>query len=71
MDRKCSNGANKTVDAEGKAYLDKVILAINSAVKSMIEYDKKPSHAHLWSTQTQLMEAIITQKKWFETISAL
>lgn len=59
------------VDAEGKAYLDKVILAINSAVKSMIEYDKKPSRAHLWSTQTQLMKVVITQKEWFESISAL
>ncbi|KRE51161.1 hypothetical protein [Paenibacillus sp. Soil522] len=59
------------MDTEGKAYLEKVIHAINSAAKSMVEYDKKPSRAHLWSTQTQLMKAIIAQKEWFETISAL
>lgn len=59
------------MDTEGKAYLDKVIQAVNSAAKSMVDYDKKPSRAHLWSTQTQLMKAIITQKEWFETISAL
>ncbi len=59
------------MDTEGKAYLEKVIQAINSAAKSMVEYDKKPSRAHLWSTQTQLMKAIIAQKEWFETISAL
>ncbi|WP_169082750.1 SPOR domain-containing protein [Paenibacillus sp. PL91] len=58
-------------DAAGKAYLDKVIQAINTAAKSMVEYDKKPSRAYLWSTQTQLMKAIISQKEWFESISAL
>ncbi|HTG68879.1 MAG TPA: hypothetical protein VL921_06435 [Candidatus Udaeobacter sp.] len=59
------------MDTEGKTYFDKVIQAINSAAKSMVEYDQKPSRTYLWSTQTQLMKAIITQKEWFETISAL
>jgi hypothetical protein len=58
-------------DAAGKAYLEKVIQAINTAAKSMVEYDKKPSRAYLWSTQTQLMKAIISQKEWFDSISAL
>jgi hypothetical protein len=62
---------NGTTDAAGKTYLDKVILSINTAAKLMLEYDKKPSRAHLWSTQSETMKAVITQKEWFETISAL
>ncbi|WP_053374787.1 SPOR domain-containing protein [Paenibacillus sp. FJAT-27812] len=58
-------------DAAGKAYFDKVTQAINTAAKSMIEYDKKPSRAYLWSVQSQLMKAIISQKEWFDSISAL
>lgn len=59
------------VDEKGTAYLDKVSKAINTAAKSLIEYDKKPSRAHLWSTQMGAMEAILTQNEWFESISAL
>ncbi|MDQ8737406.1 SPOR domain-containing protein [Paenibacillus sp. LHD-38] len=58
-------------DTDGKAYLDQIIQAINSAAKTMIEYDKKPSHAHLWSTQKAVMNAVIAQKEWFESINAL
>lgn len=60
-----------TKDAASKTYLDKVLKSMNTAAKSMLEYDKKPSRAHLWSTQSAIMEAIITQKQWFESISAL
>lgn len=59
------------LDADGKAYLDQIIQAINSAAKSMEAYDKKPSQAHLWSTQKAVMNAVIAQKEWFATISAL
>ncbi|OME76726.1 hypothetical protein BK120_28415 [Paenibacillus sp. FSL A5-0031] len=59
------------VDAEGKAYLDKINQAMNAAAKTMVEYDKKPSQAQLWKTQAEVMEVIITQKEWFEKISAL
>lgn len=62
---------NGTTDAASKKYLDTVILSINTAAKSMLEYDKKPSRAHLWSTQSETMKAVITQKEWFESISAL
>ncbi|RCW42621.1 SPOR domain-containing protein [Paenibacillus prosopidis] len=62
---------NGTTDAAGKTYLNKIILSINTAAKSMLEYDKKPSRAHLWSTQSETMKAVITQKEWFESISAL
>ncbi|WP_141504150.1 SPOR domain-containing protein [Paenibacillus luteus] len=59
------------VDAAGKAYLDKINQAVNKAAKAMTEYNFKPSHTHLWSAQMGVMEAILTQKEWFETISAL
>lgn len=59
------------VDAAGKAYLDKINQAVNKAAKAMTDYNIKPSHAHLWSAQMGIMEAILTQKEWFETISAL
>ncbi|CAM4194987.1 hypothetical protein FHS16_000209 [Paenibacillus endophyticus] len=58
-------------DADGKAYLEQIIQAVNSAAESMVEYDKKPSQAHLWSSQTGIMRAVIAQKEWFESISAL
>ncbi|NIK75973.1 hypothetical protein FHS15_001080 [Paenibacillus castaneae] len=58
-------------EANGKANLDKLIQSIDTAAKSMLEYDKNPSRAHLWTTQSKLMEAIVNQKKWFESISAL
>ncbi|CAM4127978.1 SPOR domain-containing protein [Paenibacillus alkaliterrae] len=58
-------------DAKGKAYSKKLIQSIEKAAKAMLDYDKKPSRAHLWSTQSALMEAVISQKEWFETISAL
>lgn len=66
-----ANMRNGTTDAAGKGYLEKVILSINSAAKSMLEYDKKPSQAHLWSIQSGIMNAVIIQKEWFESISAL
>jgi len=59
------------VDADGKSYSDKLIQAMNTAAKTMIEYDKKPSQAHLWTTQAEIMKVIIAQKEWFEKISAL
>ncbi|ANY70381.1 hypothetical protein BBD42_30695 [Paenibacillus sp. BIHB 4019] len=55
----------------GKASMGAVVQAVNTAASSLTEYDKNPSQAHLWSVQRALMEAILTQKSWFETIRAL
>ncbi|MGG4141572.1 SPOR domain-containing protein [Paenibacillus algorifonticola] len=55
----------------GKASMGAVVQAVNTAASSLTEYDKNPSQAHLWSVQQALMEAILTQKSWFETIRAL
>lgn len=59
------------VEASGKDQLDKLVQSINAAAKSMQDYDKNPSSAHLWKTQSKLMESIVIQKNWFESISAL
>ncbi|WP_046229386.1 hypothetical protein [Paenibacillus algorifonticola] len=55
----------------GKASMGAVVQAVNTAASSLTEYDKNPSQAHLWSVQRALMEAILAQKTWFETIRAL
>jgi hypothetical protein len=58
-------------DEAGKAFLIKLIQSMNTAAKSLEEYDKKPSESHLWAVQGALMEAIVTQKEWYEPINAL
>lgn len=58
-------------DEAGKAFLIKLIQSMNTAAKSMGEYDKKPSQSHLWAVQDALMDAVVTQKEWYESISAL
>ncbi|WP_337099542.1 SPOR domain-containing protein [Paenibacillus sp. YIM B09110] len=60
-----------TKSAEHLAFLDSIVTALDNAAKAMLEYDKKPSAAHLWSAQSSLMAAVIAQKGWFESISAL
>ncbi|MFC4776457.1 hypothetical protein ACFO9Q_06685 [Paenibacillus sp. GCM10023252] len=49
----------------------KLTQAVNTSAIALVEYDKKPSKSFLWSAQSALMEAVITQKGWYESISAL
>lgn len=58
-------------DESGKAFLIKLIQSMNTAAKSLEEYDKKPSQSHLWAVQDALMDAVLTQKEWYESINAL
>ncbi|WP_336774401.1 hypothetical protein [Paenibacillus sp. MMO-58] len=58
-------------DESGKAFLIKLIQSMNTAAKSLEEYDKKPSQSHLWAVQDALMDAVVTQKQWYEAINAL
>ncbi|MFF2480557.1 SPOR domain-containing protein [Paenibacillus sp. NPDC058071] len=58
-------------DEAGKAFLIKLIQAVQSAAESMTDYDKKPSESHLWTVQSALMKTVLTQKEWFERNSAL
>lgn len=60
-----------TKSAENLAFLNSIVTALDNAAKAMLEYDKKPSASHLWSAQSSLMAAVIAQKGWFESISAL
>lgn len=55
----------------GETYFTKLKTAIDTVAAAMTEYDKKTSKAHLWSAETALMEAVLSQKEWFESTSAL
>ncbi len=56
---------------QGEDYAAKLVEAVQSAAKSMEAYDRKPTGAQLWLVQTSLMESILIQKEWFDSISAL
>ncbi|MHA6485156.1 hypothetical protein ACX1C1_25020 [Paenibacillus sp. strain BS8-2] len=58
-------------DPGGETYFGKLRTAIDKAAVSMTEYDNNPSKAHLWDAETSLMEAVLAQKEWFESSSAL
>ncbi|WP_028611830.1 SPOR domain-containing protein [Paenibacillus harenae] len=58
-------------DDAGKDHLAKLVQSVNTAAMSMTEYNKKASRTHLWSAQSELMKAVLGQKEWFESISAL
>lgn len=62
---------NGVTDEAGKAFLIKLIQSVNSAAKSLAEYDKSPIQSHLWSVQSDLMDSVVTQKEWFDSIRAL
>jgi hypothetical protein len=53
------------------SYFVKLKKAMDTAAGSMKAYDENPSKAQLWSVQTALMEAVLVQKEWFESPSAL
>ncbi|MBD2870456.1 SPOR domain-containing protein [Paenibacillus arenilitoris] len=58
-------------DETGKGYLEKIVQSMNKAAESMTMYNKETSRAALWSVQSELMKAVLAQKEWFESISAL
>jgi len=58
-------------DDTGYERLESIMASIDGAAKALTEYNNRPSLDSLWSSQTALMEAILIQKEWFETISAL
>ncbi|MCU6711087.1 SPOR domain-containing protein [Paenibacillus sp. J5C_2022] len=63
-----SKGMN---DKQGGAYLEKLTAAMEKTASSIAAYNKKPSSAPLWEAQAALMEAVLVQKEWFETMGAL
>ncbi|MBH5317161.1 hypothetical protein I6N90_04970 [Paenibacillus sp. GSMTC-2017] len=60
-----------TVDKKGIVYLNKLNQSIENAATSMLDYDKQTKKSHLWTTQSELMNAVLSQKEWFESMSAL
>lgn len=40
-----------------------VVQALNSAVLSMNEYNRKPARYHLWSAQTAIMKALVADRE--------
>lgn len=58
-------------DEKGGRYLSKMTKAVDSGAEAMLAYDKSGNKASLWKTQTALMDAVLAQKEWFESMSAL
>lgn len=70
---KTSAEAMKKGIGEGKDsdYLTKLTDAIGDAGEALLAYDEKTSKASLWKAQENLMRAVLVQKEWFESMSAL
>lgn len=62
---------NGLMEDKGLSYMTRLTDAFGSISQLMLAYDKDPSKAALWKAQTGLMEAVLAQKEWFETMSAL
>ena len=58
-------------DEKGGQYLSKMKKAIDSGADAMLAYDKATSKSSLWKAQTALMDTVLAQKEWFESMSAL
>lgn len=58
--------ANGMASETHKALLDKMNAALNSAVLTLEQYHKKPTHAYLWQAQSAASEHLIAQKAFLE-----
>jgi hypothetical protein len=54
----------KNLDDPYKPVTEQIVKAVNTAAISLGEYDKRPSKAHLWTVQNELMEAVLGRKHW-------
>lgn|GEM_PF-766645 len=59
--------ASKLTNEEDKKASDQLAKSINTAAVSLVEFDKKPSTAHLWNAQSALMAAVFAEKGWLES----
>ncbi|KIL36404.1 hypothetical protein SD71_07985 [Cohnella kolymensis] len=57
-----TTAAAEGLKGEAKEAGKSLIQALNSAVMSMTEYNRKPSRYHLWSAQTAIMKALIADR---------
>ncbi|RJX41425.1 hypothetical protein D3P09_05475 [Paenibacillus pinisoli] len=58
-------------DSKEGEQLAKLTDAIGDAGNAMLAYGKAASKANLWTAQEALMRAVLAQKEWFESMSAL
>lgn len=58
-------------DDKGRNYLSQLTQSIGLAAESLYAYDKAAAKTNLWTTQTALMEAVLVQKEWFGSTTAL
>ncbi|WP_145335308.1 SPOR domain-containing protein [Paenibacillus xylanexedens] len=42
--------------------------SMNSAITAITEYNKNPDAVHMWAVQSDLMEYVLQQKKWLQSI---
>lgn len=58
-------------DGAGKTAIAEIVKSLNSAAVALEEYNRKPAVSHLWSVQSALMNAVLAEKGWRESASAL
>lgn len=58
-------------DGKEGAQLAKLTEAIGDGGDAMLAYGKEASKTNLWTAQEALMRAVLAQKEWFESMSAL
>lgn len=57
------------LEEAGRSVLPKMNSALNTAVVSLDEYKKNPSHALLWEAQTSLMHYLVAEKELLKSAS--
>ncbi|MCZ4150234.1 hypothetical protein BZG21_38250, partial [Escherichia coli] len=62
------NDLSANTNGEAAPYAAAMAKAMNSAITAVAEYNTKPSAAHMWSVQTDLMDYVLQQKKWLDTL---
>ncbi|UHA74362.1 SPOR domain-containing protein [Paenibacillus sp. 481] len=55
---------------QAKEIYKRVIQAMNTAIVSVNEYNKKPSAAHLWSIQQSVIVYLLAERDWLESMKA-
>ncbi|MFH5182223.1 SPOR domain-containing protein [Paenibacillus sp. TAB 01] len=65
-----ANAASEGLSEEGKAAVQKMNSALNTAVVSLDEYKKNPSASFMWQTQTAMMQYIVSQKELRNLVAA-
>ncbi len=63
------NALSKGAPPESSPALDDMVNAMNTAMISLEEYNKNPSEAALWQTQTELMEYVLAEQHFLTSLS--